>query len=89
MSPREFLAKAARKAERIEAEMDAAMERAAAAFAMIPDAAMALYDAGAELHAEGMRSRRNGREAEAQFHRGLAMTAQRWADAARSEGGLP
>lgn len=85
MSPREFLAKAARKAERIEAEM----ERAAAAFAMIPDAAMALYDAGAELHAEGMRSRRNGREAEAQFHRGLAMTAQRWADAARSEGGLP
>lgn len=87
MSPKEFLARAARKAERIEAEMDAAMERAAAAFEMIPDSAMRLYDVASELHAEGMRAHRYDRTAESLFLRDLAMTARRWADAARAEGG--
>lgn len=93
MTPKEFLAKAEKKLARIEAAMDAVMDRtlddAVAAFALIPDAALELYTVGAELHAAGRQAKRHGRRAEAEFHRSLAMTVQRWADDARAKAVRP
>jgi hypothetical protein len=42
--------------------------------------AVKLYKASFSLHRDAMLSRRQGRRAEAEFLRGVALVARRWAD---------
>lgn len=47
-----------------------------------PEQAVALYGAAYQIHREARQSKLAGRDSEAEFLRGISLTARRWADAA-------